>query len=138
MFYPITLTTDSGVFLATAPDIPEMAAVGDNEAEALREAVDALETALDFYFEKHRPIPLPSKAKRGQTLVALPALVTGKVLLHNEMLAQGVKKVELARRLNIAPPNVNRIFDLKHKTRIETIEAALSVLGKRLDVRIAV
>jgi antitoxin HicB len=138
MRYPVTLEIDETGVLVGCPDIPEMHSVGDTVDEALREAVDGLESAIDIYFDERRPVPAPSKAERGQAMVALPALVASKVLLHNEMLAQGVKKAELARRLNIAPPNVERIFNVRHKTRIETIEAALSALGKRLDVRVAV
>ena len=138
MLYPVELTRDTnGQILATVPDVPEVAAVGDDEAGALRETVDALETALDFYFDDRRPVPMPSKAKRGQATVALPALATSKVLLHNEMVAQNVRKAELARRMHIAPPNVERIFNLKHNTKIETVEAALAVLGKHLEVRVA-
>jgi antitoxin HicB len=136
--YPVTLEIDETGVLVGCPDIPEMHSVGDTVDEALREAVDGLESAIDIYFDERRPVPAPSKAGRGQATVALPALVVGKVLLHNEMLAQGVKKAELARRLNIAPPNVERIFNVRHKTRIETIEAALLALGKRLDVRVTV
>ena len=69
--------------------------------------------------------------------MALPALVASKVFLHNEMLRQGIKKAELARRMDMAPPNVERIFKLRYRTRIESIEAALACLGKRLDVRLA-
>ena len=48
--------------------------------------------------------------------------------MHNEMLTQGVKKAELARKLDIAPPNIERIFRIRHKPRIETVEAALASL----------
>ncbi len=136
--YPLELTRDSnGEFLLTIPDIPEAAAVGDTEEAALREGLDALESALDFYFSDRRMVPLPRKAKKGQLLISLPALPASKVLLHNEMVTQGVKKADLARRLNMAPPNVERIFNLKHSTRIETIELALASMGKHLDVRVA-
>lgn len=138
MLYPVEMVRDTNSqVLVTAPDVPEMAAVGDDEATALREAVDALETALEFYFDSRRPVPLPSKPRRGQTTVALPTLVAAKVLLHNEMLAQNVRKAELARRMHIAAPNVERIFNLRHRTRIETVEAALAALGKHIDLRVA-
>lgn len=138
LIYPATFKTDSnGQILVTFQDIPEAVTAGDDTEDALRMAVDALETALDFYFDDKRPVPAPSKAKRNQHAVALSATATAKVLLHNEMLAQGVRKAELARRLNIAPPNVERIFSIRHATKLATIEAALAALGKRLDVRVA-
>jgi antitoxin HicB len=136
MLYPLEVFQEPAGYWATCPDIPEMKTAGETLDELLREAVDGLESALDFYFEERRPVPAPSRPKPGQHTVALPALVVAKVLLHNEMLAQGVRKAELARRLDIAPPNVERIFRVRHKTRIETVEAALASLGKHLDVTI--
>jgi antitoxin HicB len=137
--YPVKLIPDAenGGFLVEFPDFPFVHSVGDTTEEALREAVDGLESGIELFFDERQPVPLPSRPKRGQYTVELPALAVAKVLLHNEMLAQGVKKAELARRLNIAPPNVERIFRVKHKTRIETVEAALNCLGKHLDLQLA-
>ena len=104
--YPATLTKDSNdTYLVTFDDIPEATSVGDTIEEALREGRDGLESALDLYFSDRRPVPAPGKPAKGQPVVALPALVTAKVLLHNEMLSQGVRKAELARRLHVAPPH---------------------------------
>jgi antitoxin HicB len=137
MQYPIKLTRDTnGQYLVTFPDVPEAITAGDTLEEARQHAIEALETALDFYFEDRREVPAPSRPKRGQQTVALPTLAAAKVLLHNEMVSQNVRKAELARRLHIAAPNVERIFKLKHGTKIETIEAALAVLGKHLEVRV--
>ena len=49
----------------------------------------------------------------------------------------GKRKADLARMLNLAPTLVDRLLSLHHKSRIEQIETALAVLGKRLvvDVR---
>ena len=136
MRYPVTLEIDETGVLVGCPDIPEMHSVGDTVEEALREAVDGLESAIEIHFDERRPVPLPSRPARGQKTVTVPALVAAKILLHNEMLARGVKKADLARELNIAPSNVERIFRVRHKTRIETIESALSSMGRHLDMRI--
>jgi antitoxin HicB len=117
------------------PDIPEAITCGDTEKDALRNAVDALETALDFYFEKNRPVPMPSIRKRGQHMVELPASVSAKVLLFNGMLLQQVRPAELAKRLDIPRQHVNRLLDPRHATKIDGIAAALKVLGKTLEIR---
>lgn len=103
--YPVILTPDAadGGFVVTFADIPEAITQGDTEAEALTRAKDALESALDFYFEDKRAVPLPSKAKRDQQVVALAASLSAKVLLFNEMVTQDVRPAELARRLNTTP-----------------------------------
>jgi len=81
-------------------------------------AIDALVTAMDFYFEDRRQVPLPSAPKRGDRLVELPVSVVAKFLLLNEMLAQHIKPADLARRLHTRPQDVNRLIDLGHATKI--------------------
>ena len=136
--YPITLTPDTtdGGFVVTFVDIPEAITQGDTENQALEAAKDALESALDFYFEDKRAVPQPSKAKRGQHVVELAASLSAKVLLLNEMVTQNVRPAELARRLNTSPQEVNRLTNVKHTSRIDGIAAALQALGKHLDMRV--
>ena len=136
--YPVRLTPDKddGGFVVTFADIPEAITQGDNEAAALPAAHDALVTALYFYFEDGRTVPLPSKAKRAQRIVELPASLAAKVLPLNEMIRQRVRPAELARRLKTTPQEVNRLANVRHTTRIVGIVLALRALGKQLDVRV--
>jgi antitoxin HicB len=136
--YPVNLVPDSnGTLLVMFPDIPEAVSVGDEEDEALLNALDALESAIEIYFDEKREVPPPSKAKKGQRVVTLPALVVAKVLLANEMVRQGVRKAELARRLDVHMPQVDRLLNPRHSSKLDAIEAAFSKLGKRLEVSIA-
>ena len=135
--YPVTLTPDDdGGFVVGFADIPEAITQGDTEAEALAAARDALESALDFYFEDKRAVPMPSKPKRGQRVVELPASLSAKVLLLNEMVTQNVRAAELARRLGTSAQEVNRLTNVRHTTRIDGIAAALHALGKNLELRV--
>lgn len=135
--YPAKLKAQQeGGFVVTFPDIPEAITQGEDREDALFHAKDALETALEFYFEDRRPVPAPSKAKRGQAVVELPASLSAKVLLLNEMLRQKVKPAELARRLNTTPQEVNRLTNIRHTSRIDGIAVALKVLGKTLEIRV--
>jgi antitoxin HicB len=135
LIYPVTLTPDTnGSFLVGFPDVPEANSAGDDEDEALLNAVDALETALEIYFDERKPIPIPSKQKKGQHSVTLPALPTAKVLLWNEMLGQKIRKSELARRMHVHMPQIDRLFDLKHSSKFEFVEQAAKELGKTLAV----
>ena len=130
--YPVNLRKDGKFIVVSFPDIPEAHTCGVNRAEALAMAKEALEVSMDFYFEDHRPVPLPSQPKRGQAIVELPLSVAAKVLLLNEMLRQKVRPIELARRIGTTKQEVNRLTDLKHATKIDRIDAALRALGKRL------
>lgn len=135
--YPVTLTLDKkdGGFVVTFKDVPEAITQGDTVPQALAAAKEALETALDFYFEDKRAVPAPSKPKRGQHVIELPASLSAKMLLLNEMIAQNVRPAELARRLKTTPQEVNRLTNVRHTTRIDSIAAALQALGKQLELR---
>jgi antitoxin HicB len=138
MRYPARLKRQQeGGYVVTFPDIPEAITQGEDVEDALVHAADALESALDFYFEDRRPVPTPSKPKRGQHLVELPPSVAAKVLLLNEMLRQKVRPAELARRLRTTAQEVNRLTNLRHATKIDRVDAALRTLGKRLVVKAA-
>lgn len=137
--YPILLIPDEETqsLIVECPDIPYAHSAGDDEGEALLNAQDAIESALEIYFEEKRPVPLPSQPAAGQPVVRLPALITAKVLLWNEMQAQGIRKSDLARRLGCHMPQVDRLLDLRHSSKIELLEAALAKLGRCLDVNLA-
>lgn len=136
LMYPARITTDGRGFFVRFPDIPEALAGGDSREDALAEARDALETAMEFYFEDARTVPMPSAPKRGQVLVELPSSVAAKVLLLNSMIEEGVSAAELARRLGTTPQTVNRIVMLRHPTKIDTIAEALRALGRRLTLSV--
>jgi antitoxin HicB len=134
--YPVYLeAAEEGGFVVTFPDIPEAITQGEDEADAMLHAADALETALDFYFEDARPVPAPSKPKRGQRVIELPASLSAKVLLLNEMVTQKVRPAELARRLQVTPQEVTRLIDLHHTSKIDGIAGALKALGKTMEIR---
>lgn len=134
--YPAFLEPEGDGFNVTFRDIPEAITCGDNREDALEMAAGALVTAMEFYFEDRRPVPLPSQPEAGEVLVALPPGVWAKVLLLNEMIAQRVTPAELARRLNTRPQEVTRIINLGHATKIDTISAALRTMGKDLDIAV--
>jgi antitoxin HicB len=123
--------------MVSFPDIPEALTSAATREAALDMAVDALTTAMDFYFEDRRTVPPPSAQKRGQVLIDLPPSVGAKVLLLNEMLAQGTRPADLARLMNVRPQEINRLTTLRHPTKIDTVAEALKAMGRRLELRIA-
>lgn len=137
--YPVNLLkdADTGAVVVEFPDIPFAHSVGDDEGEALLNAADALATAFEVFEERREPIPSPSVPSKAQPVVVLPVVMAGKVALYNALLSTDKRKADLARMLNLAPTLVDRLLSLRHKSRIEQIETALAVLGKKLvvDVR---
>jgi antitoxin HicB len=134
--YPARIEEDDVGFTVSFRDIPEALTSGATLEEARDMAVDALATAMDFYFEDKRPVPAPSKPRRGEELIELPASLAAKVLLLNEMLAQKVSPAELARRLHTRPQDIQRVIDIGHVTKIDTIALAFAALGKRLELSV--
>ncbi|MBK7017334.1 MAG: type II toxin-antitoxin system HicB family antitoxin [Sulfuritalea sp.] len=135
--YPVILEAQpEGGFVVTFPDVPEAITQGEDEDEALLYAVDALETALSFYVDDRKPLPVPSKPKRGQKTVRPSALECAKLGVYQAMMEQGVRKSELARRLGWHMPQVDRLFDLRHASRLDQIEAAARALGRHIEVSV--
>jgi antitoxin HicB len=135
--YPVTLTPDdNGTVLVTFADVPEAITFGADEEEALLNAIDALETGLSFYVDARKPLPVPGKPEKGQKTVSPSALESAKLGVYQSMTEQGIKKSELARRLGWHMPQIDRLFDLRHASRLDQIEAAANVLGKHVRVQI--
>ena len=137
MRYLVEVRKDGNGYMASFPDIPEALTVGDTYEEALVMARDALITAMDFYFEDRREVPLPRKIAKGKDAIELPASLCAKVLLLNEMVRQKVRPADLARRLHTSAQEVNRMTDLHHTTKVDSLQAALGALGKRLEMALA-
>jgi antitoxin HicB len=137
LHYGVKLSKDTNrTILAEVPDVPGAITFGDDRAEALARVVDAIETVLLGHMADRREIPLPRPGRRGP-FVTLPALTEAKLALYTEMRAAKVGKAELARRLNWHLPQVDRLLDLRHNSRLDQLEAAFRVLGKQISVEVS-
>ena len=136
--YPAALISDpEGGFTVTFRDVPEAITEGDTREEALLRAEDALESALAMYIAAKEALPEPSGEQPGEVMVPLSALKMAKTALYDAMREQGIGRAELARRLRWHLPQVTRVLDLRHTSRMEHVEAALAALGLRLIVDVA-
>ncbi len=135
--YPVLLkSAEEGGFVVSFPDVPEAHTQGEDQEEALMRAADALETALEFYTDAGRDLPKAGTTQPGQHTVRPCAQACIKLAIYQIMRDDGVKKSELARRLGWHLPQVDRLLDLHHASRLEQAEAALSSLGCRLEVSV--
>lgn len=133
--YPARFDQGDDGITVTFRDVPEAITCGFDEAEAMSMASDALETALSLYLRAGAP-PSASEPQPGERLVAVSALGSAKLALHEAMREQGVGKAELARRLGRHLPQIDRLLDLCHQSKLEQMERALAALGKRLVVEV--
>ncbi|TXN51722.1 type II toxin-antitoxin system HicB family antitoxin [Methylobacterium sp. WL18] len=131
--YPVTLTPDDdGTLLVTCPDLPEVTSFGEGSADALVHGADAVATALKGRITARQPVPPPGPIN-GHA-VALSALTALKLELYRAMLETGIRKADLVGRLRVHPPQVDRLLDLDHESRLSQIEAALTACGREIVV----
>jgi antitoxin HicB len=133
--YPVKLDREGRRVLVSFPDVPGTNTFGANREEALMRAVDTLETMFMGIIADREDIPLPSPAK-NRPCVELPALAEAKILLYRTMRSLGVGKAELARRLGWHLPQVDRLLELRHASRLDHLEQAFGVLGRQLTIQI--
>ncbi len=132
--YPIKLTKDdNGTYLVTSPDFPEVTTFGQDKDDARKRAVEAIEEAIAARMADKENIPNPSL---GRLKVVLPAQAVAKVLLYRAMRSQSMSKNELARRLKWHRPQVDRLLNLRHATRLDTMEEAFNTLGKTMRIAV--
>lgn len=135
--YPVKLAKDSnGTLLVTAPDLPEVATFGEDPADALARAADAIATALQGRIAERKKIPAPSAARRGRRMVALPAIVAAKLALYRAMIETNTRKSDLARKLGVHGPQIDRLLNLDHHSRLDQIEDAARAIGCEVHIEL--
>jgi antitoxin HicB len=136
MEYRITITKDrtSGKFVLEVPDVPEAHTIGASKSGVIARGVDALATALDGYMAARRPIPTPGPIGPRTLRVTLPPLMTIKLGLYEAMRQSGLSKLAVAKRLGWHPPQVDRLLDLRHLSKMENLEAAAALFHQRIVV----
>jgi len=131
--YHYTMTPDdNNTLLIEFPDVPEAAAVADTESDAAEQASEGLEAALQIYVDTRRP--LPAVEFTNGPAATLKASIVIKLFISDEMVKQGMRKADMARAMNLHTPQIDRMLSLGHSTKIDTLEAALAVMGRRLAV----
>lgn len=135
--YAIRFEKDTAPGLAVyCRDLPQLNSYGDNEAHAMAEAVDAIESTLSIYVDERRAIPEATPAQLGEKVVYLPAVTVAKIVLWNTMIERDMRKADLRRMLGVHQVQGDRLVDFLHTSKMEQIEAALAALGKRLAMTV--
>ena len=130
--WPIDLIpAEEGGFIVNFPDLPNGWSQGETRDEALAQAEDLLDEMILGKMAHNEDVPPRSPAK-GRPFVALPALTAAKFKAYRAMRAAGLNKRQPAEPLGWQPSQVTRLFDGRHASRLDQIEAALNALGRRL------
>ena len=133
--FPVLLTSASeGGFVVTCRDLPQLVTQGEDRADALLQAADAMDEVFAAYMIEGIEFPQPSKSRRREQVVAPPAETMAKAALYVAMREAGISKTQLAKRLGVDEKEVRRLLDPHYGSKLPRIAQAISVLGRRLVV----
>ena len=138
--YPIRLRpasdwepSDTG-FVVDCRDLPELITQGEDEAEALAHAAEALELSIEVRIRLGEDIPEPSRPRKGEGVVGIAPLLAAKAALALALREAGISRSELARRLGVDEKDVRRLLDPRHGSKLPALDSALRALGKQLTI----
>lgn len=135
--YPARFTPDEdGVLVVSFRDVPEALTAGDDLADARWQAADCLAEAAAAYLVMGRDLPYPSKARRGEVLVPLDAVIAAKTALAGALRESDLTKAAFARRLGVDVKEVRRMLDPRHATKILALARALAALDKQIVIEV--
>jgi antitoxin HicB len=130
--YAVRLRPDDGTSLVTSRDFPELTTFGEDRADALRRAADALTGMIESYMDRGLDIPSDRRPRAGEHVVVLPAFLAAKIALYTAMRKDAVSPMELAKHLGTTAGQVRRLLDPATPTRLVNVERALAALGRRI------
>jgi predicted RNase H-like HicB family nuclease len=138
--YSIRFEQEDGVpgLAVFCRDLPELNSFGDDREHSIREAVDAIETALSIYVDQRRIIPEATPPREGEHVVQLPAVTVAKILLWNTMMKRGFRKSVLYQTLGVAQTQGDRLVDFLHTSKMEQMEKALAAFGVHTSLTVVV
>jgi predicted RNase H-like HicB family nuclease len=116
--------------LVTSQGFPELTSFGEDHADALRHAADAITGMIESYMYRGLDIPSPRRPSEDEHAVVLPAFLTAKVALYRAMREDAVTSMELARHLGTTAGQVRKLLDPATPTRLADLERALGALGR--------
>ena len=140
MRYLAEFMEDGDGFIVTFPSVPEAMTHGATRAEARSNAPEALELALlGAYFARDLPFP-PTDARvpTGGSFewVSVPPAAVAKMAFIDAFKASGMTRVALAAKLGKSEAEVRRMLNPIYGSKINTLEAGLRALGRRLVITV--
>ena len=123
-----------GGFVVTCRDLPHLATQGEDVADALVQAADAMDEVFASYMVEKLHFPPPTKARRREYLISPPAETVAKAALYVAMRDAQVTNVQLAKRLGVDEKEVRRLLDPHYASKLPRIAQAIALLGQRLVI----
>jgi len=131
--YQALFTSEEDWFIITFPDFGWGVSNGQGEEDSLSMAQDLLHSLLREEIRLGNDLPVPRRYRgAGYRNITLPVVESAKVELYQAVRASDLSRGQLAKRLGTPVAELNRLVDLKYKSRFSKIEEVLLALGKRV------
>jgi antitoxin HicB len=137
--YPIVLTKDpSGGYVVSCPDLPEVLTQGDDRADAIEQATDALEEAVAGRIRRGDEIPEASVPTEGEDveLIRVPPIMAAKAALALALRDGGISQSAFSRRLGVDEKEVRRLLNPRHPSKLPRLQKALAAVNREVEIRI--
>ncbi len=122
-------------YQAHFPNFPEFQPL----APSIKVLTDELQEVLLKVLEaklKNDDLPDPIAPCAGENVLQLSPTYATKLQLILAIKSQRYSPAELAKHLGCLPQEATRIMKLTHPTKIDTLAAAITILGGKLDCKI--
>lgn len=137
--YPVVLARDpSGGYVVSCPDLPELLTQGEDRADAVTSAIDALEEAIAGRVRRGDDIPDPSEPPEEQDveLIRVPPIMAAKAALALALRDSGLSQSAFARETGVDEKEVRRLLDPRHPSKLPRLQEALLAVGREVEIRV--
>jgi antitoxin HicB len=134
MFYFAKIIKQDGAFLVSFPDLVNVNTYGDTLEDALKNAAEALNGALEADFERGYSLPEP-RARKGRGMYPVEVYPHIEIAYTLRRLRNGYSQAQIAGRLGISQQAYQKLENpRKCNPTVKTLEKISGVLNKKLEV----
>jgi antitoxin HicB len=90
----LLMPAEEGGFVVTCRDLPELITQGEDVADALAEAADAMEEVFAIRMKLNEGFPPPSPPGAGEYVISPPATTVAQAALYTAMREVGITQIE--------------------------------------------
>ncbi len=132
--FPARFNREGAMVNVSFRDLPECLTFGKGLKDAMKMAEDCLDEGIAARIVNGGAIPMPSRPRSGERLVAPPPQTAAKAALCLALSEAHMSKSELARRIGCDEKEIRRMLDPRYGTKLPRLHRALAALGKRLEI----
>ena len=136
MTYTAKIKKQEGTYLVSFPEFPNVNTYGDTLQEALSNAAEAVNGAIESDFERGFELPEPVKhSGRGYYEIAIQPHL--EIACKLRTLRDGRPQVEIARQLNVSYQAYQKLENPRRcNPTIKTLEKISAAFGKQLKIEL--